>query len=144
MQQQTILNVDDDAATRYIRTRILQQAGFGVTEAATGNEALRLAAKLPSLILLDVHLPDLNGLEVCRRIKSDPATQFIPVLHVSATAREVMDKVRGLEGGADSDLTDPVDPEVLVATARALLRAREAEESVRLAAQEWQATFDAI
>src|ERR1700730_16711894 len=144
MPQPTILNVDDDAAVRYVRTRVLQQAGFGVTEAATGSEALRLAANLPSLILLDVHLPDLNGLEVCRRLKSDPATQFIPVMHVSATAREVMDTVRGLEGGADSYLTEPIEPEVLVATARALLRTRDAEESVRLAAQQWQATFDAI
>lgn len=144
MPQPTILNVDDDAAVRYVRTRVLQQAGFGVTEAATGTEALRLAANLPSLILLDVHLPDLNGLEVCRRIKSDPATKFIPVLHVSATALEGVDKVRGLEGGADSYLTEPVEPEVLVATTRALLRAHEAEATIRLAAQQWQATFDAI
>ena len=144
MPQPTILNVDDNAAVRYVRTRVLQQAGFGVTEAATGGEALRLAANLPNLILLDVHLPDLDGLEVCRRLKSDPATQFIPVMHVSATAREMMDTVRGLDGGADSYLTEPVEPEVLVATARALLRARDAEETVRLAAQQWQATFDAI
>jgi len=144
MPQPTILNVDDNAAVRYVRTRVLQQAGFGVTEAATGGEALRLAANLPNLILLDVHLPDLDGLEVCRRLKSDPATQFIPVMHVSATAREMMDTVRGLDGGADSYLTEPVEPEVLVATARALLRARDAEETVRLAAEQWQATFDAI
>jgi two-component system CheB/CheR fusion protein len=144
MPQPTILNVDDDAAVRYVRTRVLEQAGFGVTEAATGGEALRLAANLPNLILLDVHLPDLDGLEVCRRLKSDPATQFIPVLHVSATAREMIDRVRGLDGGADSYLTEPVEPEVLVATARALLRAHEAEEGIRLAAQQWQATFDAI
>lgn len=144
MPQPTILNVDDDAAVRYVRTRVLQQAGFGVTEAATGKEALRLAANLPNLILLDVHLPDLNGLEVCRRLKADPATQFIPVMHLSATAREVTDTVRGLNCGADGYLTEPVEPEVLVATARALLRAREAEQTVRLAAKQWQATFDAI
>ena len=77
MPQPTILNVDDDAAVRYIRTRVLQQAGFGVTEAATGKEALRLAANLPNLILLDINLPDLNGLEVCRRTRAKRRTGTI-------------------------------------------------------------------
>ncbi len=144
MTETTILNVDDNDAIRYARTRIMQRAGFDVMEASTGQEALQRAADMPSLILLDVHLPDVSGLEVCRRLKSSPLTRDIPVLQVSATACAGMDRAKGLENGADSYLTEPVEPEVLIATTRALLRAREAEESIRRAAKEWQSTFDAI
>jgi len=139
-----VLNVDDNAASRYLRTRVFQQAGFRVTEAATGTEALQLVCDMPNLILLDVNLPDVSGLEVCRRIKTTPSTRSIPVMQVSATAREPEDRVIGLEGGADTYLTEPIDPEVLLATARALLRVKKAEDEARNASLEWQATFDAV
>ncbi|MFL5280845.1 MAG: response regulator, partial [Rhodopila sp.] len=65
-----VLNVDDDAANRYVKTRSLQMGGFQVIEAADGNTALAMTAeRQPLLVLLDINLPDLNGLEVCRRIK---------------------------------------------------------------------------
>jgi CheY-like chemotaxis protein len=80
----TILNVDDDDASRYATSRILRQAGFEIIEAATGAEALRLAKENPDLVILDVNLPDMDGFEVCERIKADPATSLIPVLHLSA------------------------------------------------------------
>ena len=81
-----ILNVDDYETGRHARSQILQQAGYEVAEAATGNDGLRLAVmEHPQLVLLDVSLPDINGYEVCRRIKADPATALTPVIQISAT-----------------------------------------------------------
>jgi DNA-binding response OmpR family regulator len=123
----TILNVDDNEAGRYAVSRILKQAGFEVLEAASGEEALRLVDRNPDLIILDVKLPDIDGFEVCRRIKSNPATSLIPILHLSATYQDSESRVKGLEGGADSYLTHPIEPLVLIASIRALLRIREGE-----------------
>ena len=75
---QTILAVDDNDAFRYSVARRLRDAGFQVIEAATGAEALRLAREEPVLITLDINLPDIDGFEVCRRLKSDPVTREIP------------------------------------------------------------------
>lgn len=127
-----ILNVDDHEIGRYAKSRILRQAGFTVHEAATGAEALRLVVQeRPALVLLDVQLPDLSGWEVCRRIKSDPALASTLVLHISAAFISSRDKTRGLEGGADAYLTEPVEPEELVATAQALLRLRQTEQALQ-------------
>jgi PAS domain S-box-containing protein len=137
--------VDDYEASRYARTEMLRRAGFQVVQAATGAEALRVAAESgPVLILLDVNLPDMDGFEVCRRLRAEPATLTVPIVHISATF--VSDKAQDLayEGGADSYLTDPVEPAVLLATIHSLLRLRRAEEGLRAASREWQATFDAI
>ena len=119
--QPTILHVDDNDATRYIVGRLLRQAGLVVQEATTGQDALRLAAAQPTLILLDVKLPDLNGLEVCRQLKADPLTAKIPVLHYSAVYTQPEDKAQGLERGAAGYLTGDIDPQVLLATIQALL-----------------------
>ena len=70
----TVLVVDDVEASRYTLARMLRRANFTVLEAATGEEALRLVAQLPDLVILDVNLPDLSGYEVCKKIKTDPAT----------------------------------------------------------------------
>jgi two-component system sensor histidine kinase/response regulator len=129
---QSILNVDDYHPSRYARTKILQQAGFHVVEAATGKQALELAAEHnPMLILLDVNLPDMNGFEVCQLIKKDPRTKATPVLHISASSVQSYHQVHGLNSGADSYLVEPIDPGVLIATVKAFLRAREAEEALR-------------
>ena len=104
----TVLLVDDREVNRYAVSRILQKAQFVVREAATGEDALRLAAQKPDLVILDVNLPDLSGYEVCRRIKADPATTSIPVLHLSATFVGSEDRAEGLEGGADGYLTYPL------------------------------------
>jgi light-regulated signal transduction histidine kinase (bacteriophytochrome) len=136
---QTIINVDDYAPGRYARTKALTLAGFDVKEAGTGQDALRLAAELnPEVIVLDVNLPDINGLEVCQRLKQNPLTAGIVVLHVTASNITPSDMVMGLNGGADSYLTEPVEPAVLVATIRALLRARQAEEALRRSNDELQ------
>ena len=123
-----ILNVNDDDDARLVTSLLLRRAGFDVIEAATGTEALRMVSEAkPPLVVLDVRLPDINGFEVCRRIKADPATAGTAVLHLSAAHPSETDKVRGLEGGADGYLTVPVEPPVLVATVRSLLRVRHAE-----------------
>src|SRR5690349_6766993 len=105
----TILNVDDDPATRYAVTRTLQRVGFTVRRASTGKEALALARENPDVILLDVQLPDITGFEVCQRLKADPATAPIPVLQTSASFVQSEDRVQGLEGGADGYLVTPLE-----------------------------------
>jgi signal transduction histidine kinase len=140
----TVLYVDDDADDRHQFRWIFQQAGFDVKEAATGDDALRLVREAPDVIVLDINLPDINGFEVCRRIKSHPATRAIPVLHLSAAYVTARDRAHGLEEGADGYLTKPVEPQELVAQVKALVRIHQAEERARTALLQWQATFDAI
>src|SRR5436305_14577956 len=99
-----ILNVDDTEAQRYAISRTLESAGFTVWQAASGQEALEQVAKGPDLVILDVKLPDISGFEVCRRMKENPQTAHIPVLHQSATYVGSHAKITGLEGGADAYL----------------------------------------
>lgn len=132
-----ILSVDDIEEARYVRTRALTAAGFDVREAGTGGQALELAGRLnPSLILLDVRLPDIDGFDVCRRLKSNPQTSHIPVVHISAASTQEHDYPAALEHGADAYLHDPVEPSVLVATIKALIRARSAERHEHEAREE--------
>jgi len=127
-----ILNVDDNDGARYAKTRVLVHAGFEVIEAASGQGALdQVRSRGPALVLLDVKLPDINGIEVCSRIKRDPQTRSTLVLQTSAAAVQSLDKVRALDGGADSYLTEPIEPAELVANVRALLRLHRAEEALR-------------
>ncbi len=141
----TILHIDDNEANRYVVTRILQNAGFTVVEAATGATGLEAVANFqPDLIILDVQLPDISGFEVCRQIKANPETAFIPVLHLSASFVQSQDKAEGLDSGADAYLVQPVEPIELLATLRSLLRIRRAEEAALSSAREWQTTFDSI
>lgn len=140
----TILVVDDNEAGRYTTSRILRQAGYEVREAANGREALRMAQDLPDLVILDVKLPDINGFEVCKQLKTDTKTSLVPVLHLSATYRDSQSVVQGLEGGADGYLTQPVEPIVLVATVKALLRIRDAEREQRRINDQLQKALDDI
>jgi PAS domain S-box-containing protein len=132
-----VLNVDDDAANRYVKTRSLSLGEMEVLEAEDGMTALALIAKRhPSLVLLDVNLPDVDGLEVCRRIKAN--WPDIIVLQISATAISTADKVIGLESGADCYLTTPVEPMELIAVARAMLRLRHAETQAQEAGERYR------
>jgi signal transduction histidine kinase len=141
----TILNVDDYEPGRYARTQLLREWGYKVAEAATGAEALRLAlAEHPALVILDVNLPDIDGFEVCRRLKKERDGAALPVLHVSAAFTSATHRAMGLDGGADAYLTEPVEPAVLRATIEALLRVRNAERALRTAARQWEVTFDGI
>jgi two-component system, cell cycle sensor histidine kinase and response regulator CckA len=143
--KQRILVVDDNEPGRYATCRLLRQAGYDVVEAATGAEALeQTAAAHPDLVLLDVRLPDINGLEVCGRIKAAPETSSTPVLQMSASVADATSRAAALDCGADGYIATPIDPKVLVATVRALLRLRLTEQKLHEAAVEWKATFDAI
>jgi signal transduction histidine kinase len=145
MSKPTILNVDDYAPARYARTQLLRAWGFEVKEAGTGAEALRLAAlEQPALVILDVQLPDMDGFEVCRRLKRDQDGATLPILHVSATFTSGTHQALGLDGGADGYLVEPVEPAVLRATIDALLRVRRAERALVTLTRQWQATFDGI
>jgi signal transduction histidine kinase len=132
----TILSVDDNEATRYSVVRYLRDGGYKVIEAASGAKALELAQQNPALITLDINLPDVNGYEICRRLKADPATRDIPILHISSSFVEAQDRVRGLEGGADAYLAEPIDRYELLATVKALLRMRQAQREARSQASE--------
>ena len=119
--QARILLVDDDEAKRYLTGTWLRRAGHTVIEAGTGREALDLVGSV-ELVLLDVNLPDMSGYEVCKLIKGDPATAATPVVQISATAVQVSDRALGLTQGADAYLTDPNEPDELLAVVLAALR----------------------
>src|ERR1700728_42398 len=140
---QTILHVDDTEAQRYAVSRVLRHAGFDVLEARTGQQALEAVERLPDLVILDVNLPDISGFAVCKRIKANETTARIPVLHLSATMVSTDARVAGLDGGADGYLVQPVEPEELVATVRALLRVRKAEEVLWKSEQQYRLFFEA-
>jgi DNA-binding response OmpR family regulator len=122
----TILVVDDRPEGRYATVRTLMAAGYDVRETATGRDALRLARLSPDLIVLDVVLPDIDGFEVCRRLKTDTVTNPIPVLHKTAVYGDPDHRRLGLAAGADEYLTDPVEPTLLLATVERLIRRRSA------------------
>ena len=131
----TIVVVDDTEGTRLALRRMLELAGYAVLEGACGADALRLARQQPSLMVIDVHMPDMLGTEVVHRLKGDPATRSIPVLQLSASFTEDGDRAFGLMQGADAYLTEPVEPELLLATIHALLRSRAAERVAERALQ---------
>lgn len=143
-RQPRILIVDDHEQTRYVLCHVLRQARYECTEVSSGGQALELAATLPDVMVLDVNLPDLSGFEVCRRIKNDPATAQIAILQISASMASSKTRARALDAGADGYLIHPIDGMVLIATVRSLLRLRAAENAARYAADQWQATFDAL
>ena len=117
-----ILIVDDNATNRDILAVRLTTQGYDLHHAVDGEEALAAAQKLlPDLILLDVMMPKLNGIEVCRRLKGDTSLPFMPIILVTSRA-DTKDIVAGLDAGADEYLTKPVDQAALVARVRSVLR----------------------
>ncbi len=141
--QHKLLVINDDPASRYAIARVLRSAGFQTMEAATGTEGLQAAqAEDLSAMVVDVHLPDIDGFELCRILRSQGATSRMPVLHLSAAYVTDEDKVRGLDSGADAYLTHPVEPAVLVATVQALVRTRVAEEAMRRSESKFRAIYE--
>ncbi|AZI44808.1 diguanylate cyclase (plasmid) [Deinococcus psychrotolerans] len=143
-----ILVVDDNDSGRYVTVHTLKRAGYLVSEARSGAEALSLLVNTragmehvdgadqmdferPDLIVLDINMPDMDGFEVCRRIKADVGSAQIPVLMASASYLTAENTAYGLDLGADAYLAHPIEPSVLIATLRALLRVRAAEAEVR-------------
>lgn len=129
-QSTRILVVDDNEGSRYGVVRPLQRAGYCVVEATTGGEAMREIERHPDLIIMDVQLPDANGLEISRMVRNNPLTSSIPILQISATFTQTADRVKGLDAGADSYLTGPVEPDELLANVRMLLRLRQAQQAL--------------
>ncbi|MBE9552123.1 MAG: phosphate regulon transcriptional regulator PhoB [Proteobacteria bacterium] len=117
-----ILIVEDEAALSTLLTYNLEKEGFTVRVAADGERAMEaLDEEAPDLVLLDWMLPHLSGIEICRRIRRDPATRDLPVIMLTAKGEEA-DRIRGLDTGADDYVTKPFSPAELVARVRALLR----------------------
>jgi two-component system alkaline phosphatase synthesis response regulator PhoP len=121
MPKEKILIVDDEEDVLELVRYNLDKNGYRVETATTGEEALNKArAKLPDLIILDLMLPGIDGLEVCKKLKNDPKTQNIPIIMLTAKGEEG-DIVTGLEVGADDYITKPFSPKVLVARVRRIL-----------------------
>jgi DNA-binding response OmpR family regulator len=121
----SVLVVDDNESSRYATARSLRAAGFNVVEAAAGAEALELA-EFVSAVVLDVHLPDLIGFEVCRLLRSRPSSAALPVVYVSAMYVSEADQMHGMGTGGNAYMVAPVDPEALVATLDLLITDRPA------------------
>ena len=120
--QPCVLVVEDEGAQREVLRYNLEAEGFGVAMAENGDEALLLVQEeQPDLIVLDWMLPNVSGIEICRRIKADPATRPIPIIMLSARSEEV-DRVRGLETGADDYVVKPYSVVELMARLRTQLR----------------------
>lgn len=130
-QPQRILIVDDNETNRDILEARLKANGYHVLHAGDGEEALAVARRhLPDLILLDVMMPKLDGIEVCRRLKADASLPFIPIVLVTAKS-ESQDIIEGLDAGADEYLTKPIDQKTLIARVKALLRLKALHEPKR-------------
>ena len=122
MQTPTVLIVEDEAAQREVLAYNLEAEGYRVAQADNGEEALLMVAEdAPDLIVLDWMLPNVSGIEVCRRLKSRPETRAVPIIMLSARSEEV-DLVRGLETGADDYMVKPYSVMELMARVRTQLR----------------------
>ena len=117
-----VLVVEDEPDIRHLIAHHLGREGFRCREVATGAEALRaVRTSIPDLIVLDLMLPEMGGLEVCRRLRGDAGTAAIPIIMLTAKSDEI-DRVVGLELGADDYVAKPFSPKELVARVRAVLR----------------------
>ena len=139
-----ILVVDDTPHNVRLLEAILLPRGYAVVKAASGPEALDLVARdLPDLVLLDILMPGMDGHEVCRRLRADPATEILPVVMVTASGEQ--QKVKALESGADDFVTKPVDQAELLARVRSLLRIKAYHDTVVAQAAElaaWNRTLE--
>ncbi|MGP8247529.1 MAG: PAS domain-containing protein [Bryobacteraceae bacterium] len=141
----TILSVDDNTAAG-ARNQVLRKAGFEVIEAATGTDALKLASeKRPALVALSIELPGMDGFAVAKRLKSEPRTASIPVLHLSRRGKRSRDYPESLKSGAEGYLRLPVEPAVLIGAVTALIEAhadgserKRAEEALRASEERLQ------
>jgi DNA-binding response OmpR family regulator len=117
-----ILVVEDDPDIAHLITRYLERAGFSVTSLASGRDALAaLTDRPPDLVVLDLMLPEVNGLEICRAARANEKTAGVPIIMLTARAEEA-ERIAGLEVGADDYIAKPFSPDELVARVRALLR----------------------
>jgi len=140
-----ILIVDDNETNRDILVTRLSKHGYDTLQAGDGEEALASVSQHhPDLILLDVEMPKLDGFEVCRRLKKDPAMPFMPIILCTARAAS-QDVVTGLDAGADEYLTKPIDQAALVARVRSMLRIKELHDQVQAQSKDlasWNQTLE--
>ena len=114
--ERNILIVDDTPINLKLLMNILTQSGYEVRPATSGKQAVdAMNARLPDLVLLDIAMPEMDGYEVCQRLKQDPATEGVPIIFLSA-AHEVMDKVRAFQVGGTDYITKPFQVEEVLAT----------------------------
>ena len=129
-----LLVVDDNPVVLLGFSELLRSAGFEVLEARTGEDALRLArGHSPELILLDVMLPDINGIELCRRIKADPDLRSLFLVLLSSSQTSSGNQAVGLDAGADGYIARPIENRELLARVQSLLRIQQAEAALRQA-----------
>jgi len=140
-----ILVVDDNATNRDIITTRLETHGYETLQAANGEEALAAVKQhRPDLVLLDVMMPKVDGIEACRRLKGDATLPFLPIILVTAKV-DSKDIVAGLDAGADEYLTKPVDQAALVARVRSVLRVKALHDQVQAQAADlatWNRTLE--
>jgi twitching motility two-component system response regulator PilH len=117
-----VLVVEDSVAQQKMITDLLQRSGMTVAIATDGVEALEsIQTQHPDLVVLDIVMPRMNGYEVCRRLKADPATQHVPVVMCSSKGEE-FDRYWGMKQGADAYIAKPFQPTELIGTVKQLLR----------------------
>jgi signal transduction histidine kinase len=139
-----ILVVDDVLQNVRLLEAILSSHGYVVTSAASGLEALqKVKRELPDLVLLDIQMPEMNGYEVCRRIRADPETRFLPVVMVTSSDSEV--RVNALEAEADDFVMKPFNQQELLARVRSLVRIKQYQDTIQAQAAElveWNRTLE--
>jgi len=137
VREMKILVVDDDLDLLAAQARLLRLEGYQILEASSGREALTLAREhLPDLILMDVVMPEMDGIQVCQKIKNDPLLKWIFVVLLSSLQKTSNEKAHGLESGADGYISRPLPPRELLARVQALLRIKRAEDALRVALAE--------
>ena len=129
-QQARVLLVDDDPFLAQLLCGLLASEGYAIETVPTGKEAIEAPKSGLDLVILDLMLPDMSGHEVCRFLKSDPQSQHIPIIMLTARA-DTRDKVGGLKAGADDYITKPFDVDELVARVEAMLRVKRGEDALR-------------
>ena len=139
-----ILIVDDVPKNVRLLEAILTSKGFVVTSASSGQEALdKVAAEPPDLVLLDIQMPDMDGYEVCRRLRADPATKFLPIVMVTSSDTEM--RVSVIEAEADDFITKPLNQQELLARVRSLVRIKRYQDTIESQAAElteWNKTLE--
>jgi len=144
-RQPRILVVDDVPQNVRLLEAVLTSHGYSVTSASSGPEALeKVTAEQPDLVLLDIQMPGMNGYEVCRRLRADPATQFLPVVMITSSDTEV--RVNALEADADDFITKPFDQQELLARVRSLVRIKQYHDTIESQSAElagWNRTLEA-